>query len=79
MLFLEVLWIELALATFCLEESENPNELLTPKSLGVVAIVSCLTTYAGCGTGGMPFSPSQMGFACDNILEEEVVLGNVTI
>jgi hypothetical protein len=43
MLFLEVLWIALALATFCLEVSENPNELLTPVSLGVVAIASCLT------------------------------------
>ena len=48
-------------------------------SLSVVAIVSYLTTDAGCGTGGMPFVTSQMGFACDNILEDEAVLGNVTI
>lgn len=67
------------MATFCFEVSENPNELLTPMSLSVVAIVSYLTTDAGCGTGGMPFVTSQMGFACDNILEDEAVLGNVTI
>ena len=43
LVFLEVLWIGLALATFYLEVSENPNILLTLMSLGVVAIVSCLT------------------------------------
>lgn len=45
----------------------------------MVAIVSYLTTDACCGTGGMPFFTSQMGFASDNILEDEAVLGNVTI
>jgi hypothetical protein len=43
LVFLEVLWIGLALATFYFEVSENPNILLTLMSLGVVAIVSCLT------------------------------------
>ena len=74
-----MLWVGLALSTFCFGVSENPNELLTPMSLSVVAIVSYLTTDAGCGTGGMPFFTSQIGFACDNILQDGIVLGNVTI